>query len=134
MNTISPIKCNENMLDRRGLYDKGHGKAFPSAGIRPSFGFGTIEVWFRKSDEKQLSSDLCRHTENYSDILHSSSASSLPWCNIEQAYSIKKHVGPTCVQKLAAPATRKAYTIDQTCSLCPHDPGAFLEPERGCYK
>ena len=38
----------------------------------------------------RFSCDLCRHTDNYSYMLHSSSASSLPSCNTEQAYSIKK--------------------------------------------
>ena len=33
------------------LLDRGNGKAFKSAGIRPSSGFGSIQVLFRKSDQ-----------------------------------------------------------------------------------
>ena len=75
------------------LLDRGNGKVFPSA----------------CSALARFSSDLCRYTENYSYMLHSSNSSSLHSCNTEQAYSIKRHV---CAQKLAASTTRKAYTID----------------------
>ena len=44
MNKLSPIKFNEQMYKHVGvLLDRGNGKAFPSAGIRPSFGFGSIQ-------------------------------------------------------------------------------------------
>ena len=99
--TIQLTQCHVGIL-----LDRGNGKAYPSAGIRPSSGFGSIQVRFRKSDQKHFSHPICVGIPR---ITRSSSASSLPLCNTEQACSIKQHA---CVQKLAESTTRKEYTID----------------------
>ena len=41
------------------LIDRGNSKVFPSAGIRPSFGVGSIQVRFRKSDENCVFHLIC---------------------------------------------------------------------------
>ena len=41
------------------LLDRGNGKAFKSAGIRPSSGFSSIQVLFRKSDQKHIFHQIC---------------------------------------------------------------------------
>ena len=53
MNSISQIKFNEHTYVGVLLY-RGNGKAFKSAGIRPSSGFGSIQVRSRKSDQKHV--------------------------------------------------------------------------------
>ena len=85
---------------------RGNGKAFQSAGIRPSSGFGSIQVRFRKSDKKHVFHPIC---VGIPIITHNSRTLSLPSCNTEQWCSIKQHA---CVQKLAESTTRKACTID----------------------
>ena len=41
------------------LLDRGNGKAFQYAGIRSSSGFGSIQVRFRKSDQKHVFHPIC---------------------------------------------------------------------------
>ena len=53
------------------LLDRGSGKAFQSAGIRSSSGFGSIQVRFRKSDQKHVFHPIC---VGIPIITHSSSA------------------------------------------------------------
>ena len=53
------------------LLDRGSGKAFQSAGIRSSSGFGSIQVRFRKSDQKHVFHPICVGIPR---ITHSSSA------------------------------------------------------------
>ena len=87
------------------LLDRGNGKALPSAGIRPSSGFGSIQVRFRKSDQKHVFHPI---SVGIPRVTHSSSASSLTPCYTEQVCSIKQHAR---VQNLAQSTARKAYTI-----------------------
>ncbi len=48
------------LIQRVGvLLDRGNGQVFPSAGIRLLFGLGSIQVRFRKSDEKHVFHPIC---------------------------------------------------------------------------
>ena len=48
------------------LLDRGNGKAFQSAGIRSSFGFGSIQVGIRKSDQNTF---FIRSVSAYRELL-----------------------------------------------------------------
>ena len=64
---------------------------------------------FRKSDKKHVFHPICVGIPR---VTHSSSASSLPSCNTEQACSIKQHACRPMYSKTSRVDTRKAYTID----------------------
>ena len=109
MNAILPIKCNEHIwvfFSIEATVKSSRLQAFPSGSA-----LARAKCGFENRMKNTFFIRSVSHTENYSYMLYSSSASPLPSCNIEQAYSIKKHVG-MCSTTIAASTTRKAHTID----------------------